>query len=1018
MADITGSITKIRTSDNSEHYINAKYWDGHEWGELASALKYCGITTTKLTDGATTNPVVIGDTNHTATAGCVVFYEDTEGGKSTTKEFVFNGSKWELLGADSTYKVVQSTVSSPNADGSAMAFIDTISQDANGVITVTKKYCKKQYRLEYTATGSLGHLYPCDTNSVLHEYDTSTGKGVFVYDEAPTSIGDAAFLDCTNLTSVTIPNSVTTIGEEAFSDCTSLKSVTIGDSVTVIGEYAFSHCTSLTSVTIPDSVTDIGQYAFDRCTSLTSVTIGNGVTSIGVGVFYECTLPTSITIPDSVTSIGLNAFYNCESLTSITIPDSVTSIGSNAFYNCGGELIINSKIVENNYTSDKYPSLEDYGWLSGAKFTKLTIGDSVTKIGNYTFKGCTSLTSVTIPDSVTSIGEYAFSGCSSLKSVTIGNGVTSTSGNTFYQCTSLKSVTIGNGVTSIGEYEFAGCSSLSSITIPDSVTSIENNAFYRCYSLKNITIPDSVTSIGNETFAGCSMKSITIPDSVTSIGWAAFTGCSELTNITIGRGVTEIGLTVITKCDNLTTVYCKPTTPPSLSDSSLLELGRMIYVPMESVDAYKSAEIWCDYVDNIIGCVFEDENLVSGENIKTINGESILGEGNIELNIELGSKNFPSDDELWYISASNSIQYAYEGAFGDSQVVSHTYENGIGVIKFNKTLTEITMSVFGENERITSLYIPEKVTSIGQNAFGDLILTEVFMGSKIAPELYDANVFGNWDAVVNSLKIWIPVDAYDSYMRNAEWHYYWESFRPYIKGGENLISGKNIATINGAYIIGDLNFNLVSKSDDGYVDESLTPKYTSLSLGSSSKPWSTVYVGNFCGSGEFLVNTNTANWSLGTPTAGNDECNISGERGSMSLKSKDILIKGKNNVTVEGHFYCSDYFEVNTDGICYATAFYETSDENLKDFSDDIVVDFNKLKEIRKSYFTWKDGEQKLHIGTSAQDVQKVYPELVSENSEGNLTVDYAKLSIIALSAIDKLDERLSRIENILNKEE
>ena len=212
MADITGSITKIRTSDNSEHYINAKYWDGHEWGELASALKYCGITTTKLTDGATTNPVVIDGANHNATAGCVVFYEDTEGDKSTTKEFVFNGSKWELLGGDSTYKVVQNSVSSPNADGSAMAFIDTISQDANGVITVTKKYCKKQYRLEYTATESLSNLTPCNINSVLHEYDSSTGKGAFVYDEAPTSIGQSAFRGCTSLTSVTIPDSVTSIG--------------------------------------------------------------------------------------------------------------------------------------------------------------------------------------------------------------------------------------------------------------------------------------------------------------------------------------------------------------------------------------------------------------------------------------------------------------------------------------------------------------------------------------------------------------------------------------------------------------------------------------------------------------------------------------------------------------------------------------------------------------------------------------------------------------------------------------
>ena len=334
MVDITGSITKIRTSDNSEHYINAKYWDGHEWGELASALKYCGITTTKLTDGATTNPVVIDGANHNATAGCVVFYEDTEGGKSTTKEFVFNGSKWELLGGDSTYKVIQSSVSSPNADGSAMAFIDTISQDANGVITVTKKYCKKQYRLEYTATESLGHLSPCNINSVLHEYDTSTGKGVFVYDDEPISIGDEAFYECTSLTSVIIPDSVTSIGETAFAGCTSLTSVTIPDSVTSIGGGAFLECTSLKSITIPDSVTSIGEGVFLICSGLKSITIPDSVTSIGDFAFNGCSGLKSVTIPDSVTSIGDYAFAVCTSLTSVTIGNSVTSIGINAFNGC------------------------------------------------------------------------------------------------------------------------------------------------------------------------------------------------------------------------------------------------------------------------------------------------------------------------------------------------------------------------------------------------------------------------------------------------------------------------------------------------------------------------------------------------------------------------------------------------------------------------------------------------------------------------------------------------------------
>ena len=103
------------------------------------------------------------------------------------------------------------------------------------------------------------------------------------------SIGGGAFYDCTNLTSITISNSVTSIGGSAFSGCTSLTSVTISNSVTSIGYRAFSRCTSLTSITIPNSVTSIGVYAFEDCTSLTSITIPNSVTSIGNYAFSGCT---------------------------------------------------------------------------------------------------------------------------------------------------------------------------------------------------------------------------------------------------------------------------------------------------------------------------------------------------------------------------------------------------------------------------------------------------------------------------------------------------------------------------------------------------------------------------------------------------------------------------------------------------------------------------------------------------------------------------------------------------------
>ena len=147
---------------------------------LGAALKYCGITTTALTDGATTNPVVINSKNHTATAGCVVFYGD--------KEFVFNGSNWELLGAEATYKVVQSAVSSPSASGNAAAFIDTISQDANGKITATKKNVRSATTGQtgivqlYSGVDSTSETLAATPKAVKTAYNLAASK--WKYDEA------------------------------------------------------------------------------------------------------------------------------------------------------------------------------------------------------------------------------------------------------------------------------------------------------------------------------------------------------------------------------------------------------------------------------------------------------------------------------------------------------------------------------------------------------------------------------------------------------------------------------------------------------------------------------------------------------------------------------------------------------------------------------------------------------------------------------------------------------------------
>ena len=109
---------------------------------------------------------------------------------------------------------------------------------------------------------------------------------------------------------------------------------------------------------------------------------------------------------------------------------------------------------------------------------------------------------------------------------------------------------------------------------------------------------------------------------------------------------------------------------------------------------------------------------------------------------------------------------------------------------------------------------------------------------------------------------------------------------------------------------------------------------------------------------------------------------------------------------------------IKANGKISAPHFFQESDENLKDFKDDIKINLDSLKEIPKKYFTWKkDAANKpiLEIGTSAQKVQKYFPELVSKNEDGNLTVEYSKLSIIALSAIDELNDENKKLKNRMN---
>jgi hypothetical protein len=369
---------------------------------------------------------------------------------------------------------------------------------------------------------------------------------------------------------VTIPDTtngypVTTIGSGAFTYCTNLTSVTIPNSVTAIGDQAFFHCSRLTSVMFPNSVTNIGDEAFTYCTNLISVTIPNSVTSIGNSAFYSCSSLTNVSIGTNVANIGDGAFAYCARLTAITVDalNSVYSSMDGVLFNQGQSVLI------------QCPAGKAGGY---------TISNSVTNIGDEAFAVCTSLTNVTIPNSVTSIGIDAFRNCFRLTNVTIPNSVTNIGNDAFGACNSLTSIMVDTNNPSYSSVagvlfdksqtaliEYPGGLS-GSYTIPNSVTTVGYAAFFYCIRLASVTIPNSVANIGDEAFALCSsLTNVTIPNSVTSIGGGAFAACGSLTSVTIDNSVTNIGFEAFGFCSSLTGVYFTGNSLTSTSDLSVFQ---------------------------------------------------------------------------------------------------------------------------------------------------------------------------------------------------------------------------------------------------------------------------------------------------------------------------------------------------------------------------------------------------------------------------------------------------------------
>ena len=232
----------------------------------------------------------------------------------------------------------------------------------------------------------------------------------------------------------------------------------------------------------------------------------------------------------------------------------------------------------------------------------LKFAGAVTTIPERAFGLCGNLTRIDIPEGITTIGKEAFTDCMALKELTIPSTLTSLDSAAFQNCSFKATINCEN-------VSFSGVVAFTEVIIGDNVTTIGGSAFRDCDSLTSVTIGDGVTTIGDYAFSDCnSLTNVTIGDSVTTIGYSAFNSCDSLTSVTIPDSVTTIGDGAFYGCGSLTSVYCEATTPPTLGGSSVFDTnasGRKLYVPAESVEAYKAATNWSEYAADIVGYDFE-----------------------------------------------------------------------------------------------------------------------------------------------------------------------------------------------------------------------------------------------------------------------------------------------------------------------------------------------------------------------------------------------------------------------------
>lgn len=365
-----------------------------------------------------------------------------------------------------------------------------------------------------------------------------------------------------------------------YSQSSYITSVVIEEGVTTIGDLAFYNCKNIVTVSIPETVSSIGKCAFAECSRLTEVILPNSVKELSYAVFGNCTCMTNIQC-DGVTSIADYAFQGVP-LDKFTVPAGLTSLASTAFFKApikefavaaGNEIYTEEDGIL--YTDEKktlcvYPAgktdtffqvpshVTKIGSLAMAytsNLTSISFGNSVQTLEDSAFQNA-GLVSLSIPDSVTTVGYFTFYGCPNLTSVTFGAGLKETSYQMFEGCAKLKEIDFGTVLNTIYSQTFSYCTALTNVALPETIQSLGTGCFAECWQLTDFS-STAISQVPYSTFWNCyQLQNVTLNEGVTTVYRCAFFNCNKLSAITLPESVTYVHSIAFPKN---TVITCKNT---------------------------------------------------------------------------------------------------------------------------------------------------------------------------------------------------------------------------------------------------------------------------------------------------------------------------------------------------------------------------------------------------------------------------------------------------------------------------